>query len=240
MPNSYFQFKSFTIEQDQCSMKVCTDSCLFGAWVASCIEHNLLSPKNILDIGTGTGLLSLMLAQKTDAPVYAVECNANAYTQAKNNCGNSPWNSRLQVFHSDIRNWKPEIKYDLIICNPPFYEDDLLSPDSDKNISKHSTTLSLYELLTIANDLLSNDGHFALLLPWRRSHWFETLSLQQRWYVKQKMLVRQTPLHNYFRTMYLLQKQTALEEKHEMFIKKNNDEYSREFCDLLKDYYLNL
>ena len=106
-------------------MKVCTDSCLFGAWIADKIEQKIIVPKNILDIGSGTGLLSLMIAQKTNAQIDGVEIDENSYQQSEDNFIESPWNKHLHAFHADIKNWNSGLKYDLIISNPPFYENDL-------------------------------------------------------------------------------------------------------------------
>ena len=139
------------IQQDKCSMKVCTDSCLFGAWVASLIEKKEINPETILDIGTGTGLLSLMLAQKTNAGIDAVEIDSNAFEQAKENILFSPWKDQIKIFNADIKQWNAPTKYDLIISNPPFYENDLLPEDDGKNISKHSAALNLEELFATRN-----------------------------------------------------------------------------------------
>ena len=222
-------------------MKVCTDSCLFGAWVAAKIEQKIISPKTILDIGTGTGLLSLMLAQKSGAQIHAVDIDKNSFVQASENFSASPWNERLQAFHSDIKEWKAPCKYDLIIANPPFYENDLVPEDNGKSISKHSSTMGLEDLLLKAKSLLNEDGNFALLLPWARTKWFENAASAYSLFVKEKMEVKQTPLHNYFRTMLLLQNQKTSDSlKSELTIKNNHNEYTYEFIELLKDYYLYL
>ena len=220
-------------------MKVCTDSCLFGAWVAVKAEQKIISPKTILDIGTGTGLLSLMLAQKSGAQIHAVDIDKNSFVQASGNFNASPWNERLQVFHSDIKEWKAPCKYDLIIANPPFYENDLM-PEDNGSISKHNSTLRLEDLLLKAKNLLNENGNFALLLPWARTKWFENAASEYSLFVKEKLEVKQTPLHQYFRTMLLLQNQKTGTLKNELTIKNNNNEYTYEFIELLKDYYLYL
>ena len=220
-------------------MKVCTDSCLFGAWVAGKTEQKIIRPKTILDIGSGTGLLSLMLAQKSGAQIDAVDIDKNSFVQASGNFIASPWNERLRAFHSDIKEWKTLCKYDLIIANPPFYENDL-KPEGNGSISKHSTTLRLQDLLLKAKNLLSEYGNFALLLPWTRTKWFENAASEYSLFLKEELEVQQTPLHHYFRTMLLLQNQKTGTLKNELTIKNNNNEYTHEFIELLKDYYLYL
>lgn len=240
MSNNYFQFKKFTVHQEKCSMKVCTDSCVFGAWTANTIAEKKINPKNILDIGTGTGLLSLMLAQKINAQTDAVEIDKNAFEQAKENFNASPWNQQFRAFHSDIKKWNAPHKYDLIICNPPFYENDLLPEDEGKNISKHGSALRLKEVLFIAKGLLNEDGNFAVMLPWHRTNWFENAVSKYSLFASNKMLVKQTAVPDYFRTMFILQKQKTEIQKSELAIKNNNNKYSGEFIELMKDYYLYL
>jgi tRNA1Val (adenine37-N6)-methyltransferase len=221
-------------------MKVCTDSCLFGAWLASLIEKKIINPKNILDIGAGTGLLTLMLAQKTNAGIDAVEIDKNAFEQSTENAYASLWKDQIEVFHADIKKWSPRLKYDLIISNPPFYEDDLLPGDQGKTISKHNAALNLEELIIAAKLMLVEHGTFAVLLPWHRAGTFENTASQHLLFVKEQMEVKQTPAHDYFRTMLILQKQETTLLKKELSIKNKNNEYSHEFKELLADYYLYL
>lgn len=240
MPNNYFRFKDFVIYQDKCTIKVCTDSCLFGAWIANIIGKNVVKPTNILDVGTGTGLLSLMLAQKTNAHIDAIEIDKDSFEQAKENFKNSPWHDRINAFHADIKNWQALNKYDLIISNPPFYENDLLSEDIRKNISKHSSALRLEDILTVAENLLTEDGYFAALLPSQRADWFEKKAHTFSFFVKEKSEVQQTTRHTSFRTMLILQRKQCEPLKSIVSIRNNNNEYTGEFTKLLKDYYLNL
>jgi tRNA1Val (adenine37-N6)-methyltransferase len=213
---------------------------MFGAWIASKIEDKTINPENILDIGTGTGLLSLMLAQKTNATIDAVEIDKNAFEQASQNVNASPWNNQIKIFNADIKKWNPPLKYDLIISNPPFYESDLLPENEAKSISKHSAALSLEELVAIAKNLLKEDGIFTVLLPFHRSVLFENLASKHSFFVREKIKVKQTPSHNYFRTMLILRKTKIEIIESELTIKVNENENSDEFKDLLKDYYLYL
>src|SRR5688572_30396977 len=128
MANNFFQFKQFIIYQDKCSMKVCTDACIFGAGIANIISNSESRISNCLDIGTGTGLLSLMIAQKTSALIDAIEIEEDAFNQAKENFSNSSWSQRLRAFHTDVKHFNSPLKYDFIISNPPFYQNDLISP----------------------------------------------------------------------------------------------------------------
>ena len=240
MPNNYFRFKEFTIHQDKCSMKVCTDVCLFGAYVAGLISNKKFQIDNCLDIGCGTGLLSLMLIQKNpDAIIDAVEIEANAYEQAKENFSNSKWNDRLKIFHTDVKDFVSEKKYALIISNPPFYENELLSKQKNKNIAKHDEGLTLKDLIKIVKNHLSAIGYFAILLPYNRIKYFEDVAKENNLFVHEKLLIRQTPSHNFFRGVLFFSNDKSDSQTTE-FIIKNNDIYTEAFTVLLRDYYLKL
>src|ERR1700761_7170285 len=130
MPNSYFQFKQFTVYQDQCAMKVCTDACILGAWFA----HKAPAWSHVLDIGSGTGLLMLMLAQKHKGEINGIELDLAAFRQLKENIGQSPWAPMLRVFPGDVRSYSFPGKFDFIITNPPFYEGDLEASTTAANL----------------------------------------------------------------------------------------------------------
>lgn len=159
--NSFFLFKQFTVRQARSAMKVCTDSCLLGA-VAQPPLHG-----RILDIGTGTGLLSLMLAQKTEAMITAVEIDPEAAKEAAANFQDSPWAGRLQVLRASFQDYVKTsgTRFDFIISNPPFFEDNLLTGNPHKDLALHSTALSLEELAEGVAALLSPRGRFTYMLP---------------------------------------------------------------------------
>ena len=220
-------------------MKVCTDACLFGSWVAEKISGDT-SIKDILDIGAGTGLLSLMLAQKTIAAIDAVELNKEAALQAAENFNASPWKERLQVYETSIHDFNPGKKYDCIISNPPFFEDDLRSSNASKNAAKHDTTLTLDELLHQIKRLLKADGIASVLIPFHRTAYLEKLISDNGFFIHEKLLVKQSVDHHYFRSQLIFS--THLKETviNELFIHDAQRQYSEEFTALLKDYYLKL
>ncbi|HRH57652.1 MAG TPA: methyltransferase [Chitinophagales bacterium] len=234
MSNNYFQFKQFRINQEKCAMKVCTDSCLFGAWIT--IEKNV---KNVLDIGTGTGLLSLMIAQKHPAEITGIEIDENAYQQTILNFNNSVWKERLHVHLGDIKTFSLAQKFDFIICNPPFYANEQESKQKAEKIAKHSLYLTFTDLILSIKKLLHDNGKFAILLPYHRKNAFEELALQHLFHPESTVFIKQTQTHPFFRYLGLFSKQKIDEIKHEEITIKLTDKiYSYEAIALLKPYYL--
>lgn len=237
MSNSFFQFKQFTVFQQPCAMKVCTDACLFGALVAG----NGLPATNCLDIGTGTGLLPLMLAQKNKQVfIDAVEIDADAAEQAGENFAASPWKDRIHIFNTDILSFSRDKQYDLIISNPPFFEGDLRSSDEGKNDAKHDTSLNLVQLLQVTKQRLTVNGTIAVLLPYRRVDFFIEEAGKQELHLTQKVLVRQTRNHAYFRGILFLSRNKTEPVSESMYIKDKEGNYTPEFVAALTDYYLYL
>jgi tRNA1Val (adenine37-N6)-methyltransferase len=221
-------------------MKVCTDACLFGAWVTDLMRTNALPVKNILDIGTGTGLLSLMLAQELEpASVDAVEIDEAAANQASDNIDNSPWSHHIQVIRNDIRSVHLGRLYDLVISNPPFYENDLKSEDAQRNLALHGDALSLPELLSSVKAYLAPGGSFAVLLPYHRKETFISLAEDAGLYIYHCCDVRQSDKHDFFRTMLLFRTEPA-EQINDTIIIRHGEVYSNKFIRLLKNYYLYL
>lgn len=234
--NSYFQFKQFTIHQDKCAMKVCTDACLFGALLPVSRES-----RRCLDIGTGTGLLSLMLAQKDDAVnIDAVELDTAAALQASENVAASPWASRIQVIQEDVLHFNPGKDYDLIFSNPPFFEDDLHSPNPAKNKAKHNTGLTLTQLVKLADGWLSRDGVFAILLPYHRVDYFIAEAGNAGLHLHEQVMVKQTSRHDFFRGILFFTKKACTLLRSDVIIKDGENNYTPQFTAALKDYYLYL
>ncbi len=243
MSNSYFQFKQFTVHQDKCAMKVTTDSCLFGGFVSDRINNSKLIINNCLDIGTGTGLLSLMLSQKNDCIVDAIEIDNIAAEQATANIAASPFAKKINSIQADGRKFLFEKKYELIISNPPFYEKELKGDNEKKNIAHHSEELSITDLLNIIKDNLSASGKFYLLLPFKRDAEIKKLIASGIFQIETITYIRQTVKHDYFRMIVSGKFRTENPEEtilEEMVIKDEKGNYTSEFIVLLKDYYLHL
>ncbi|MBP6311008.1 MAG: methyltransferase [Flavobacteriales bacterium] len=165
MAKPTFRAKQFTIQQDRCAQKVSTDGVLFGSWI------DFGGAKQILDIGTGTGLLALIAAQRNEnAQIDAVEIDPEAADQALENVKDSRWLERVAVHCKDVRLYEPDQRYDLIICNPPYYANYLSSPDPLNNIAKHSNELRFPDLLEAVNRLLTKDGRFCVIIPINREN----------------------------------------------------------------------
>lgn len=249
MANTYFQFKQFIIHQDRCAMKVTTDACLFGAWVARQIKLNreqqeISGSDKLLDIGTGTGLLSLMLAQENHSlDIDAIEIDAKAAEQAIKNCQLSPWRERIRVSQGDIKQAGFSHPFRYIVSNPPFYENDLRSPDPLKNLAHHQEGLLLKDFPAIIQKHLEPGGQFYLLLPFKRKEESIELLHQNGFSISNMVQVKQTINHPYFRLMleakYSNTKVEVIEDN-SMIISNEENKYSFEFTSLLKDYYLHL
>ena len=239
MGNSYFRFKQFTVEQERAAMKVTTDACLFGAWTARDLRssHGI---EHIADIGTGTGLLSLMTAQQTTADIDAIDIDHAAAEQAKSNVEASPWAERIRVFTGDAREYTFPRQYDVIISNPPFYENELSSGNNQKDMAHHDKGLRMNELLDIIARNLKENGRFYLLLPFKRYAEIKQLISDCGMKLGKVYLVKQTTSHDFFRVMVSGGKTDQKTETHEIAIKGDNGEYSPEFHELLRDYYLYL
>jgi tRNA1Val (adenine37-N6)-methyltransferase len=221
-------------------MKVTTDACLFGAWCAGELKKAKVKMRNALDIGTGTSLLSLMVAQKNGFDIDAIEIDGGAAKQASENVAASPWQSQIIIHHADAVTWEDKQRYDCIFSNPPFYENELRSGKSQKNIAHHDAGLTLQQLFRVLNDRLNDSGSFFLLLPAKREKELDAILRDQQFFLHKKIVVRQTAKHQPFRIMIQAGRFPIDELSEEITIKDENDHYSPEFVALLKDYYLYL
>src|SRR4030095_1465825 len=242
MANSYFRFKQFTIHQDRCAMKVTTDGCLFGAWVAKQLNDGHHYAQTMLDIGTGTAVLTLMAAQKNpQLNIDAIEIDDSADVQATQNISEAKFKNEIRIYHDNILQEKSGKTYDVIVTNPPFYEKELKSASSKKNIAHHDEGLLLENLLPIIKDRLNENGVFYMLLPYKRKNEMDSLFRNNHLFCSKKISVSQSANHEYFRILI----EGKLHEEHsviesELSICDDSGNYSSEFTALLKDYYLYL
>jgi tRNA1Val (adenine37-N6)-methyltransferase len=223
-------------------MKVTTDACLFGAWVAKDVADTGKKIIKALDIGAGTGLLTLMFAQKNEG-VYidSVEIEKDAAIQGRENLEASPWKNRTTLVHINVNDFAAANTYDVIFSNPPFYENELESPDIAKNIAHHSGGLSLDELLKAIALRLEPGGVFYVLLPYKRKDEIELLIKKSALFIHHKVLVSQSTRHDHFRIMLKGGDEEAAEIKTSGFsICDDQQQYTPTFTELLKDYYLKL
>lgn len=230
--NTHFSFKKFTIHQDQTAMKVTTDACILGAYTS------VKATKTILDIGTGTGLLSLMLSQRGIAKIDAIEIDESAYNQAVVNVNNSIYKDKVTIHNTSIQDFITINPYDLIISNPPFFQNHLKSETVSRNNSLHTDTLSFENLLSSVLRLLSFNGTFVVLLPMYENSIFEQLAIPQGLYPQKKLTIRHRKGSKILRiitTFGRLKKEIINEE---LIIKNPDESYTPDFQELLKDYYL--
>lgn len=225
-------------------MKVTTDACLFGAWVSEELKEKAGMKQTILDIGAGTGVLSLMLAQKhTDCTIKAIEIDKEAATQATENFLDSPWSTQIELIYADAKEYTTTDQADVIISNPPFYEEELRSPNSSKNRAHHDEGLVLGDLIAIIKKHLCPQGSFFVLLPYKRKSEINKMLHQEQLCIQKEVLVKPSPAKDYFRVLLKGTHDSQIPcqtETQEMQIQDENGHYSPAFIALLKDYYLYL
>ena len=232
---SVFQFKQFTIYQDLAGMKVGTDSIILGSAIKIKNEY-----KRILDVGTGTGLLSLMIAQKSsNSDITAVEIDSNAYHQAKINIDKCKWRNRINLIHADAKDLKTDDKYDLIICNPPYFSNSKQSIITSKNTARHQVELTFKDLLNIWDKIGNNNSDLACILPIKESKKLFDMIKNHGNYLAYHLEVRSNPNSNPKRAVMLFSKNKMETIKSELCIHNNQGGYSEAYINMTKDFYLN-
>ncbi|MCX6200109.1 MAG: methyltransferase [Bacteroidetes bacterium] len=233
MGQNIFHFKQFSVMQDKCAMKVNTDGVLLGAWASG------RGAARILDIGTGTGVIALMMAQQnTGAKITAIDIDENAYLQAKENFAASLWNKNLDAQHIEFQKFSSENKFDIIISNPPYFIQDYKIEDEARNIARHSTALSYNELLEGINRLLSNQGKAFLIIPIFNLPLLQTKAEGLELYLTK--LTEVTAVEGKLPYVVLIQLERERREvvKSQLLIQKANAEFTEEYKELTKEYYL--
>jgi tRNA1Val (adenine37-N6)-methyltransferase len=232
-----FTFKQFSVLQDKTAMKVGTDGVLLGAWAP--INHN---PFSVLDIGAGTGIIALMLAQRTNAEqIDALEIDEDAYEEAVENFENSPWGDRLFCFHAGLDEFieEPEDEYDLIVSNPPFYAEDYKSENEQRDLARFQDAMPFEELVEAADLLLSENGILAIILPFKEEEKFIALAKESELYPVKITRVKGTPTAVVKRSLLAFSRnQTAQPEVDELTIEIDRHVYTSEYIELTKDFYL--
>jgi tRNA1Val (adenine37-N6)-methyltransferase len=236
MPNISFAFKRFNIKQDRCAMKVGTDAVLLGAWV---IPNG---SKRILDIGTGTGIISLMLAQKSNALIVAIDIDKNSTEQAKLNVEESIFKNQVEVKHlsfQELANTSND-KFNLIVTNPPYFIDSLKSSGDSRNIARHNDMLSFEDLLSGVKKLLDEKGKFCLILPKNEAMKFREMAEAKGLYLSKLLRVR-TTLEKDSEKRHLMQfefKESEFSESTLIIEGDSHRNYTDEYKALTKDYYI--
>jgi len=235
MPNPYFQFKQFTIRQEKCAMKVGTDGVLLGAWTKTGYS------KRILDVGTGTGLIAIMLAQRSDAFIDAVEIDELAYQQAIENGKACPWSDRISFFHSSFDNFIKNTKqtYDLIVSNPPYHKDTTKSPRVGRHLARHSENLDYSGIIESSSKLLTPTGEISLIIPASEEMNAQMAAGFNGMYCNRITHIIPSPGKELSRSLMEFSRQyQPLNEDIIMIEEKGRHQFSSEYIRLTKDFYL--
>lgn len=234
--NNYFCFKQFAIAQDNASMKVGTDGVLLGAWC------NCTDAQKVLDIGTGTGLLALMVAQRSAAQIAAVEIEELACLDAVNNIENSPWANRIELFNLSVQEFTETTteRFDFIISNPPFFSNSLKAPDAARTLARHNDSLPAAELFACCAQLLTNNGIVAIIIPTNLYDEYLAAAHNYNLYVTRRCMVKPTDQLPPHRIMveFVFGTQDATNEQYLTIEQGGRHCYSPEYIELTREFYL--
>ncbi|MCF0191760.1 MAG: methyltransferase [Marinilabiliaceae bacterium] len=235
MANSYFAFKQFVVKQERTAMKVGTDGVLLG--VVTAVKE---SDKHVLDIGTGTGLVALMMAQRLpSAKVMGIEIDEESAFQAEENCSESPFADRVRVERISLQEYKSDHPYDLIVCNPPFYNGTLTCPDDKRTMARHALSLTFHELAFFSSRLLTSEGRLTVIIPTYAEHEMTEACGENGLFLCRRVSIFPTPEKPVKRLVLeysMRQRQTC--DEMSLVIEYSRGEWSSEFRALVKDFYL--
>lgn len=233
-----FKFKQFTVEQDRCAMKIGTDGVLLGAWVS--VKNK---PFSILDIGAGTGIIALQLAQRSNAEmVDAIEIDENAYEQCVDNFENSPWGDRLFCYHASLEEFVEDIegKYDIVISNPPFYSEDYKTTDKSRDTARFTDALPFDELIESASRLLSDEGIFVVIIPRKEEEKFIKMASEVNLFPNRICRVRGTETSEEKRSLLEFSFEKNSLKLENLTIENSRRNYTEEYTKLVQDFYLKM
>ncbi|QZT35696.1 tRNA1(Val) (adenine(37)-N6)-methyltransferase [Halosquirtibacter xylanolyticus] len=233
--NNYFRFKQFTIVHEKSGMKVGTDGVLIGAWS----DHP--APQRVLDIGSGSGLTPLMLAQRYPVEITGVEIDPIAAAEAESNIAQSPWKERISIVHTSIQEYKSSHSFDLIVSNPPFFQNGPTSPDPLRKRARHTDSLSFEDLMKSVATLLSENGFFCVILPANQIDYIINIGLHNKLYLNKVCYVRPKQDSAPKRVMlrFCLHEKTRIIEE-SLFIEKDRHLYSDDYISLTEEFYLKM
>jgi tRNA1Val (adenine37-N6)-methyltransferase len=234
MANNWFSFKQFTVNQEKAAFKVGTDAVLLGAFASA------EGTDKILDIGTGTGVIAFMLAQRCNAQLVAIEPDYESFAEATENASNCKWKERIIVVNSDLQSYFPDnILFDLIVTNPPYFTDSLKGPDQRKNASRHNDSLSSGDILKGASRLLAENGRLQLILPYAEGNIFIAEAVEYGFYCNHILKIRPLPTSEIRRLILTFsRKQLKPSEKFLTIEHGARHEFTDDYKNLTKDFYL--
>lgn len=237
MANNYFSFKQFSVSQDKCAMKVGTDGVLLGAWATIDLATSAL------DVGTGTGLIALMLAQRsTLLYIDAIDIDNAAIEQAEENMKQSPFSNRIVCQRNSLQIFAEnrEQKYDLIVSNPPYFIGSLKSPDSQRSLARHTDSLPIEDLIALSSKLLSYKGRLCIIFPHEHKPDLVKIGEEYNLHVAKMTNVYPTPTSKPKRILIEFSKETKPRIEDNLVLERDRHIYSEEFTSLVKDFYLKL
>ena len=235
MSNSYFRFKQFTIEQSDCAMKVGTDGCLLGGW------FNCRNSQRILDIGCGTGLISIMAAQRCNALITGVEIDSKAALQARINADNSPWGERITIIHGDLLQYTTEQRFDHIVSNPPYFVNSLKCDDTSRTLARHSDSLDCYAFFGKCAELLGDNGSVSIVIPCDIMDEWKSAAAEQNLYPTRITFIKTTPKKAPKRVLVEFGfNVTESSEENILILETSPGEYSDDAKMILGNFYLKL
>ena len=238
MANNPFKFKQFNIKQDQCAMKVGTDGILLGAWTT--LKNN---PFSILDIGAGTGILSMMLAQRSNTEVIdALEIDELAYEQCVDNFEQSPWGDRLFCYHASLEEFADEIedKYDLIICNPPFFTEDYKTENKQRDMARFQDAMPFEHLIECVSKLISQNGTFSVIIPFKEEPGFINMASEFNFFPNHILRVKGHANSKVKRSLIELSFRKSDIKIDQLIIETSRHQYTQDYIKLTKDFYLKM
>ena len=240
MSNQFFRFKQFEVWHDRCAMKVGTDGVLLGAWAEKHTDPHT-SPQTILDVGTGTGLIALMLAQRfPNAKITGIEIDPDAASQATDNIRKSPFSERIEIINQDFNTYTPTHPYDLIVSNPPYFtEDKRMEKDMSRTLARHTDRLTFAALIEKSRSIINkNDGILSVIVPYTSAQQLISEAAMKELYLSQRCDIRNNEKSEFKRTLLEFSNKIKNTNPSILTIRNHDNSYTQDYTDLTKDFYL--